>query len=238
MYIYQPKGRAGEYGELAFNIYNGCSHGCRYCYVPAATFKTREEFHIHQLARKVDNRVLDDELDQVKGRTVFLCFTCDPYQHLDACLGMTRKTIERIQAHGVSVNILTKGGLRSERDFDLLRKDPESRYGATLTFTMASETSKWEPMAAPLFERIEALEKAHSLGIKTWVSLEPVIDPEQSLDLIRLTADFVDEYKIGKWNHDERARAIDWKEFGRMAINLCESYGKKYRLKKDLAAFI
>ena len=65
-----------------------------------------------------------------------------------------------------------------------------------------------------------------------------MIDPEQSLDLIRLTADFVDEYKIGKWNHDERARAIDWKEFGRMAINLCESYGKKYRLKKDLAAFI
>ena len=30
--IYEPKGRAKEYAELAVNLYNGCSHGCEYCY--------------------------------------------------------------------------------------------------------------------------------------------------------------------------------------------------------------
>ena len=34
-YIYEPKGRAREYGELALNLYSGCRHGCKYCYVPA-----------------------------------------------------------------------------------------------------------------------------------------------------------------------------------------------------------
>jgi len=76
------------------------------------------------------------------------------------------------------------------------------------------------------------------LGIRTWVSLEPVVDPEQSLELIRETADFVDEYKIGRWNHDPKADEIDWKDFGNKAVALCESLGKKYYIKKDLAIFL
>ena len=29
--IYAPEGAAGEYCELAMNIYTGCNHGCTYC---------------------------------------------------------------------------------------------------------------------------------------------------------------------------------------------------------------
>lgn len=32
--IYEPKGRAREYANLAANLYSGCIHGCVYCYVP------------------------------------------------------------------------------------------------------------------------------------------------------------------------------------------------------------
>ena len=28
--IYEPRGKAREYSELAVNLYTGCSHGCRY----------------------------------------------------------------------------------------------------------------------------------------------------------------------------------------------------------------
>jgi DNA repair photolyase len=190
------------------------------------------------MVRKIDYRILDQELEQHKGETIFLCFTCDPYQPLDSSLGLTREIIERLQSRGVSVTILTKGGTRSARDLDLLARDGKSRYGATLTFLNRENSLDWEPLAALPAQRIQALKEAHSRGITTWVSLEPVIDPEQSLELIRQTKDFVDEYKIGKWNHDERARAIDWKGYGEKAVAICRSYGKSFYVKKDLAAFL
>lgn len=30
--LYQPRGAAGEYAKWALNLYNGCTHGCTYCY--------------------------------------------------------------------------------------------------------------------------------------------------------------------------------------------------------------
>ena len=42
--IYEPRGKAREYAELAVNLYKGCSHACVYCYAPAATFCDREKF--------------------------------------------------------------------------------------------------------------------------------------------------------------------------------------------------
>jgi DNA repair photolyase len=41
--------------------------------------------------------------------------------------------------------------------------------------------------------RIAAIKAAHEMGIRTWVSLEPVIDPDQALELIEQIHPFVDE---------------------------------------------
>ena len=86
--------------------------------------------------------------------------------------------------------------------------------------------------------RINTLKKAHGLGISTWASLEPVIDPVQSLEIIRQTHEFVDLFKVGRWNHDKRADLIDWKAFGTQAINLLESLKKPYYIKADLKKYL
>jgi len=68
------------------------------------------------------------------------------------------------------------------------------------------------------------------------VSLEPVLDPKASLQIIENTWEWVDLYKIGKLNHDkEREAQIDWRRFGARAIELCAKYGKRYYIKEDLA---
>ena len=199
--IYEPQGRAREYAELAANLYRGCDHGCIYCYAPLATRTNRQEFHQPSVRTNVLEKFTKDarELAMIEEkRPILLSFTTDPYQHLDVREKLTRKAIEILHFYNLNVSILTKGGKRSERDFDLLSKRLElSEYGATLVFTDEELRKEIEPFAAPTDERITSLMHAHEMGVQTYVSLEPVWKTEQTLELIDRTSDFVDFYKVG-----------------------------------------
>jgi len=236
--IYEPRGRAGEYAPLAVNLYRGCGHGCIYCYAPGATFIERQEFikatPRQGIIEKLEKDTPRAALDGDKGN-VLLCFTCDPYQPIDITYQLTRQAIEILHKNGFNVTILTKGGKRAERDFDLLRHGDE--FATTLTFLDEQKSLKWEPGAAIPEERIEALKKAHKLGIKTWVSLEPVIEPAESLEIIRQTHTFVDLFKVGLLNYHPRGKEIDWRKFLWECIATLKQYGCQYYIKKDLRRY-
>jgi len=44
--VYGPKpdGPSGEYAPIALNLYRGCGHKCRYCYVPPVVKMSRADF--------------------------------------------------------------------------------------------------------------------------------------------------------------------------------------------------
>lgn len=235
--IYEPKGRAKEYGDLAVNLYRGCGHKCIDCYAPRVLHMDRDNFYENASRRPGVLEAIEKEASAYEGEEVFLCFTTDPYQPVDDKFQYTRKAIKILKANYVNVRILTKGGKRSMRDFDLLVPG-QDWYGATLTFTSDEKSFEFEPEASLPKERLYALEMAHALGINTWASMEPVRDPEQTLKLIEMTKDFVDVYKIGKWNYDARANAIDWGRFVHRAIALLEKYGKEYYIKESLKEYL
>ena len=54
-----------------------------------------------------------------------------------------------------------------------------------------------EPNASPNMARVEAMRKVHEYGVHTFASVEPVIDLDDSLEMIKATLGFCDEYKIG-----------------------------------------
>lgn len=234
--IYTPSGRAGEYSNhgYAANLYSGCTHGCQYCYVPSVLHMDRETFHSKVTPAPDALARLKADMKRVGNlpEPVFLCFTCDPYCN-DAPVGFTREAIKIILGSGNSVNILTKGGINGVADFDLLR-GTDSKIGATLTFNSRDLSAKWEPNASCPESRVLMLYYAKNNGIETWASIEPVIDPKESLTIMYRTMQYVDTFKIGKWNHDKRANEIDWRKFIKDAVALCERYGKKYVLKEDL----
>lgn len=240
--IYEPKGRALEYAPLAVNLYRGCDHGCIYCYAPAATRTERAAFIQPTPRLGSILKLRSDLIDMQKvgdEREVLMSFTCDPYQLIEAEFGYTREALLLFAQYRRHCSILTKGGLRSTADFDILAtqwdEEPLFKYGATLVFIQEKDRQKWEPNASPTKERIEAIKKAHYRGIPTWVSIEPVIDPKQSLFLIGATAPWVDHFKVGKVNHlPEIERSIDWPKFREDAIELLESLGKSYYIKQDL----
>jgi len=231
--IYEPRGAALEYCEAACNLYRGCVHGCRYCYAPSAVRRTREDFHS---GRQLRDGILDAlRRDLFVGACgdsrVLFCFTSDPYQ-VGCDNSATRAALEMCSAASRPFAVLTKGGMRAADDFDLY--EGNGWFGTTLAFTDDRSRQAWEPCAASVESRIEAIRTAHSLGIRTWVSMEPVIEPAQALDLVLELRHDVDEWRVGRWNHDARANSIDWTEFTSLAIRTCLDTGADFMLKEAL----
>ena len=109
----------------------------------------------------------------------------------------------------------------------------------TLTFDNDGDSLHWEPGAALPANRIAALKEAHSRGIPTRVSCEPVIVPAQTLNLIESTYEFVDFFWVGKLNHNAKLeRTIDWPKFltdAEATLQRCgKQPGKDYRMKRKL----
>lgn len=112
-------------------------------------------------------------------------------------------------------------------------------YAATLTTLDDAFSRKWEPNAALPADRIEALKAFRRAGIFTWVSLEPTLDVEASIEIVRETCDFVDLYKIGKANYVKKvSEAIDWQDYTLRMIDLCQALGVKHYIKKDLQKYL
>jgi len=234
--VYRPSGRAFEYAPLALNIYSGCNHNCKYCYVPGAMHKTREGFRNNVTVRK-NMHMLEGDLKNLSGSNdpVFLCFGCDPYPTgYDST--PTRTVLEQMKKYDVPVRILTKS-IDCIRDFDLLAK-MRSEFGMTLTFRDETLSKEWEPNAASPTQRIDRLSIAKSRGIKTWASIEPVIIRSETIAIVRASLPFVDSYKIGKLNHANPPEKIDWVSFREEIIEIMKENNKNYYIKKDLAEII
>lgn len=240
--IYEPKGRAREYAELACNLYAGCRHGCRYCYAPSALRKPRAEFHASARARPRILEQLRAEAPRYSGdpREVLLCFSCDPYQPLEAELRLARRALEVLVDNGVKATVLTKNPwLPVNRDVEIFQRG-NVRLGTTLVSLNERFRVDWEPGAPSAALRLSALRLAKAAGLRTWVSLEPVFSPIEAYDVIRECARVgVDEVKIGKLNHDpEREAMVDWREFAQEATRICQAAGLRFYLKEDLRKWL
>lgn len=237
--IYRPKGRADEYAVLATNPYSTCTHGCVYCFAPSTLHVLRDSFYAADNARAdfIRKLILDAAKYQKADITeqVLMSFVGDVYHRSDTLL--TRQTIEVLQAHGLGICTLTKGGTRALRDIDLFRPERDA-FASTLTFLDNESSLRWEPNAAPPADRIAALRAFFGAGIYTFVSLEPVLDVEAALRIIEETHSFVNLFKIGKLNYHAHAKTIDWRRFTERVIELCARLNVAHYVKKDLQKYL
>jgi len=233
--IYKPTGRAKEFADLAINIYKGCTHGCKYCYCAKIPWTAKKYYEAANPKKDVIERLRKDA-DKLKlsGNCpeILLSFTGDVYQHEEMNLGLTRQAIEILIEHDLPFTILTKGGTRAIRDFDLLEGYGKARFGTTLVFWNQNDADEWEPSAASITDRVEAIREAYNRGISTWISLEPVIDPDQALEVISELHQIVGHWKVGKLNY--KNLDVNWLQFRERARSLLDSLGADYYLKNSL----
>lgn len=229
--IYEPKGRAREYSELACNLYQGCTYGCSYCYVPAVLHTTKDQFHFDAEPLTDILERLEKDCKKLEGdpRTVLLCFTCDPYPAVGHEL--TRAALHILERYRMRVRVLTKGGRLAIRDFDILARNGWT-FGQTVTVSTDSSRRRIEPYSSTIQERLFVQGEAKREGIKTWLSVEPVTDPPEALQAIKMFLDCTDFFAIGKINYQSALeKSINWKLFVAEAAVLLS--GKEYLFKKD-----
>lgn len=235
--IYEPAGRAQEFSSLAINLFTGCAHSCRYCFCPLIFHKTLDEWALNPGARTRIIQQITREAKKLYGepRPCLLCFMSDPYQSDEAAY-LTGEALVILELNKFqNVQVLTKAGFRAERHFQIL-KDNGWKFGSTIIFRTEELRKLWEPGAPSIESRYQAVKNAHAAGVKTWVSVEPVVDPAEALKVMKDLTGHVDQWKVGKLNHFHEVESkINWAKFLQDARAVLA--GQNVYWKKDLLAF-
>jgi DNA repair photolyase len=167
----------------SINPYQGCEHGCIYCYArpshaylglsPGLDFETR------LFAKENAAELLRQELSRPHYRCelISLGANTDPYQPAERKARITRGVLEVLWECRHPVGIVTKGSL-VERDLDLL--EPMAAEGLVQVFvsigTLEGEIARTlEPRAAAPHRRVETLRRLAARGVPCGVLVAPVI---------------------------------------------------------------
>jgi len=180
--------------DYSVNPYTGCQHGCVYCY---ARFMTRYTKHKMAWGRFADVKinapeVLEKQIIKLRRGRVTLSTVTDPYQPQERKYGITRRILIELASCGFPVSILTKSDLVL-RDIDILKRfgSGDREVGFSMAALDEDVRANFEPCAPPVKNRIRALKKLHSEGIKTWVFIAPVLPYLTELSIF----DLLDEIK-------------------------------------------
>ena len=173
--------------EYAVNIGLKCGHGCKYCSTGAmlrthSVFKMLGESPFESNYAIVDpdtpNRVAQDARSKRKRGLVQLCTIVDAWSPEAQQYQLGRKCLEAILPQsGWTVRVLTKNAA-IKNDFDVIEKYKD-RVFVGLSITAPPDRndviSIIEPNASPIQERIQVLQQAHALGLRTYGMLCPML---------------------------------------------------------------
>lgn len=238
--IYEPSGKAREYSELAANFYTGCAHKCKYCYCPSIMRKSLDEWSSNPHARtSVLSSFTNDckrATNEQKNKELLFSFMSDCYQSDEAAFLTRQALLVAEQYEFKNVNVLTKAGFRAVKDFDIFQRNKSWKFGSTIIMRDEALRQEWEPGASSIQSRYEAVKEAKKRGIYTWISIEPVINADEALKVIKDMYYITDFFKVGKLNHMKAVEdTIDWKQFYNDVVVLLKN--KPHLIKKDLLKY-
>lgn len=175
--------------KYSLNPYIGCAHSCVYCY--ARYLLLRRGYKAEDWGRVVyikSNAVsrLKDEIRRKTRGTVFLSSATDPYQHVEAAHGITRRLLEILLSYGWPVEILTKSDLIL-RDKDLIARFSDIRLGVSVSID-DTYIRFFEPHASRYNDRLRVLKEMINVLSSEQISVFmapflPILS-EESLDII------------------------------------------------------
>ena len=186
------------------NQYVGCSFACPYCYAKNVGGETEGEWGSWVIAKI---NAPDLARKHVSG-TVVMSTVSDPYQPVEAELKLTRSTLRFMDKRN-ELSILTKSPLVT-RDIDIFKLFRSIEVGLTLNSFEGREKTLLEPLTPLMNARINALQKLHEEGIRTYAFISPIIPGVTDVSrIVEEARDFVDYYFFEVLNLRKAGKAFE-----------------------------
>ena len=180
--------------EYSLNPYQGCEHGCTYCYARPTHefwgFSAGIDFERKILAKKNAPELLEKFFKKRNyvPKTIMLSGNTDCYQPAERELEITRKILEVCLAYRHPVAILSKNALVL-RDLDLFIKMNElNLISVALSIPTMNEDlrRKMEPRTSSSMKKLEALKILKENNIPTGAMIAPIIPGLNSDETLKI----------------------------------------------------
>jgi len=169
--------------DLSINPYQGCEHGCVYCYArpshsyldlsPGLDFETK----IFYKPNAVAALLAEWEKPSYECKPITIGANTDPYQPAEKDLQITRQLLETFLQHEHPVNIISKGILMS-RDIDIIAALAERNLASVaISIPTANNELKriLEPRVPAAAARYRLISELKAAGIPVSLLMAPII---------------------------------------------------------------
>lgn len=169
--------------DRSINPYQGCEHGCVYCYArpshsyldlsPGLDFETR----IFYKPNAAERLLGEWQKPGYRCQPITIGANTDPYQPAEKSLQVTRQLLRLFHEYRHPVNIITKGNLVT-RDVDLLA-DLANDNLCSVAISMPTMNAQlkriMEPRVPSFGARVQAIRELVAAGVPVSVLVAPVI---------------------------------------------------------------
>ena len=203
--------------DYVVNVADGCSHGCKFCYVPstpgvrmdpggkfedAGIENVREEWGDYSLYREDLPQNLADDCQRLtdgwkrtrRGQGVVgMSFATDCYMDARAA-SITEAAVKVLAGHDRSTRILTRNPkLAADLHEDLLGTLGQQglvTVGSSIPSVRENEVAAIESHAPPVEQRLKGLAALEAAGVPVYVSMSPTY-PTHDKDALRETMETI-----------------------------------------------
>lgn len=208
----------------SINPYQGCEHGCIYCYArpshsyldlsPGLDFETRIFYKPNAAQRLLG----EWEKPGYVCEPITIGANTDPYQPAEKSTRVTRSLLEVFKKHEHPVNLITKGNLIT-RDIDLLSWLAERGLCSVAISvpTLDPDLKRiMEPRAASADSRLKIIAELSAHGIPTSVLVAPIIPAINDMEIERVLGAVAAagasqaSYIFLRLPHEVRSLFADW----------------------------
>jgi DNA repair photolyase len=212
--------------SYSMNPYQGCEHGCAYCFARPTHeywgFSAGIDFERKIMVKKNAPQLLEQFFKKrgYKPESILLSGNTDCYQPIERKMQITRKLLQVFLDYRHPVDVLTKNALVL-RDLDILKQLAEKNLvSVALSIPTINEDlrRKLEPRTSSVNNKLQAIETLSKNGIPVHVMVAPIIPGLNSEEILPIVKEIAARgatsfgYTLVRLNDTVEPIFIDWLE--------------------------